>query len=77
MPRKTETAVVIDPGKNTLHMIGLDGKGAIILREKVSRPRIADETNYLQIASHPACNARPVHTAVPEADFGNVLTDVR
>ena len=45
MPRKTDTAVVhtigIDPGKNTLHMIGLDGKGAIILREKVSRHRIA------------------------------------
>jgi len=45
MPRKTDTAVVrtigIDTGKNTLHMIGLDERGAIVLREKVSRQRIA------------------------------------
>jgi transposase len=26
----------IDTGKNTLHVIGLDEKGAIVLREKVS-----------------------------------------
>src|SRR5262245_63832470 len=31
----------IDTGKNTLHMIGLDGKGAVVLREKVSRSQIA------------------------------------
>jgi transposase len=31
----------IDTGKNTLHMVGLDETGAIILREKVSRSRIA------------------------------------
>ena len=45
MPSKADTAVVrtigIDTGKNTLHMIGLDEKGAIVLREKVSRTRIA------------------------------------
>jgi transposase len=45
MPSKTDTAVAhtigIDTGKNTLHMIGLDDKGAIVLREKVSRTRIA------------------------------------
>jgi transposase len=28
------------PGKNTLHDIGLDEKGALVLREKVSRTRI-------------------------------------
>jgi len=28
-------------GKNTLHMVGLDSRGAIVLREKVSRGRIA------------------------------------
>ena len=33
-------AVGIDTGKNTLHMIGLDEKGAIVLREKVSRQQI-------------------------------------
>ena len=44
MPRNTDTAVVrtmgIDTGKNTLHMVGLDERGAIVLREKVSRHRI-------------------------------------
>jgi hypothetical protein len=43
MPCKTDVAVAhtigIDTGKNTLHMIGLDEKGAIVLREKVSRNR--------------------------------------
>ena len=41
MPRTTTvhavTAIGIDMGKNTLHMIGLDVRGAIVLREKVSR----------------------------------------
>src|SRR6202051_3812592 len=45
MPCKKDIGVVrtigIDTGKNTLHMIGLDGKGTIVLREKVSRSRIA------------------------------------
>ena len=45
MPSKADAAVArtigIDTGKNTLHMIGLDEKGAIVLREKVSRTRIA------------------------------------
>jgi len=45
MPCKKDVAVVrtigIDTGKNTLHMIGLNEKGAIVLREKVSRDRIA------------------------------------
>ena len=44
MPCKTDVAIActigIDTGKNTLHMIGLDEKGAIVLREKVSRGRI-------------------------------------
>ena len=45
MPSKKHIAVVlaigIDTGKNTLHMIGLDEKGTIVLREKVSRGRVA------------------------------------
>ena len=45
MPSKKDIAVVraigIDTGKNTLHMIGLDEKGTIVLREKVSRGRVA------------------------------------
>jgi transposase len=37
----TVSAIGIDMGKSTLHMIGLDSSGAIVLREKVSRGRIA------------------------------------
>ena len=46
MSHKTAATVAhtigIDTGKNTLHLIGLDDKGAIVLREKMpavgSRP---------------------------------------
>ena len=42
---KTAATVVptigIDTGKNTLHLIGLDDNGAIVLREKIARGRIA------------------------------------
>ena len=45
MPRTSSvhavTTIGMDMGKNTLHMIGLDSRGAIVLREKVSRGRIA------------------------------------
>jgi transposase len=54
MPRTTTvhavTAIGMDMGKNTLHMIGLDARGAIVLREKVSRGRIA-----LRFANMPPC----------------------
>src|ERR1700720_3268428 len=44
MPFKIDTATIrtigIDTGKNTLHLIGLDEKGTIVLREKVARGRI-------------------------------------
>ena len=54
MSRKTDTVVArtigIDTGKNTLHLIGLDDKGAIVLREKVSRGRIA-----ARLANVPKC----------------------
>ena len=43
MACKTDPAIArtigIDTGKNTLHIIGLDEDGAIVLREKVSRNR--------------------------------------
>ena len=55
MPSKADTAVArtigIDTGKNTLHMIGLDEKGAIVLREKVSRTRIATRLRTFRHAS--------------------------
>src|SRR6201993_752218 len=53
MPRKSTravTAIGIDMGKNTLHMVGLDSLGAIVLRERVSRGRIT-----LRLANLPPC----------------------
>src|SRR5215470_17557090 len=53
MPRKSYTAVVtigIDPGKNTLHLVGLDARGAIVLREKVARAKIMS-----RLANLPPC----------------------
>ena len=54
MPRTSTvhavTTIGIDMGKNTLHMIGLDARGAIVLREKVSRGRIAS-----RFANLPPC----------------------
>ena len=44
------TAIGIDMGKNTLHMIGLDSRGTIVLREKVSRGRITS-----RLANLPPC----------------------
>ena len=45
MSRKIDTVGVrtigIDTGKNTLHLVGLDEQGAIVLREKIARGRIA------------------------------------
>jgi len=54
MSRKTDAVVArtigIDTGKNTLHLIGLDDKGAIVLREKLTRGRIA-----ARLANVPKC----------------------
>jgi transposase len=44
------TAIGIDMGKTTLHMVGLDSRGAIAVREKVSRGRIAS-----RLANLPPC----------------------
>src|SRR6266487_1602529 len=45
MSQKTDAVVAstigIDTGKNTLHLIGLDEQGTIVLREKLARGRIA------------------------------------
>src|ERR1700751_4545442 len=53
MPRKSTravTAIGIDMVKNTLHMVGLDSLGAIVLRERVSRGRITS-----RLANRPPC----------------------
>ena len=54
MPRRSTvraiTTIGIDMGKNTLHMVGLDSRGAIVLRERVSRGRITS-----RLANLPPC----------------------
>src|SRR3974390_1935683 len=54
MPRRSPvravTPIGIDMGKNTLHMVGLDSLGAIVLRERVSRGRITS-----RLANLPPC----------------------
>ena len=54
MPRgstvRAVTTIGIDMGKNTLHMVGLDSLGAIVLRERVSRGRIKS-----RLANLPPC----------------------
>jgi len=54
MPRRSTvqavTVIGVDFGKNTLHLIGLNSSGAIVLREKVSRGRIAS-----RLANLPPC----------------------
>src|SRR5678816_2189609 len=54
MSHKTAATVTltigIDTGKNTLHLIGLDDKGAIVLREKIARGRIT-----ARLANVPRC----------------------
>src|SRR6202142_2488279 len=49
-PVHAVTALGIDMGKNTLHMIGLDTRGGIVLREKVSRVHITS-----RLANLPPC----------------------
>ena len=54
MSHKTAATVAhtigIDTGKNILHLIGLDDKGAIVLREKIARGRIT-----ARLANVPRC----------------------
>ena len=53
MSQKTDvvaSTIGIDTGKNTLHLVGLDDQGAIVLREKLGRSRIAS-----RLANVPRC----------------------
>ena len=62
MPRASTVhaviAIGIDLGKSTLHMIGLNSRGAIVLREKVSRGRIALRSFSIARAGSVAIGAR-------------------
>jgi transposase len=54
MSQKTDAVVAstigIDTGKNTLHLVGLDERGTIVLREKLARGRIGR-----RLANIPRC----------------------
>jgi len=55
MPRKTSrleavATLGIDIGKNTFHLVGLDSKGAIVLRQKLSRGQVD-----ARLANMPPC----------------------
>ena len=53
MSRKTTlsvTTIGIDIGKNTFHLIGFDEKGAIVLRQKLSRAQVE-----ARLANMPQC----------------------
>jgi hypothetical protein len=74
MPRTTTlhavTAIGIDMGKNTLHLIGLDARGAIVLREKVARGRIASRLANLHLRrSLAGCVAAALQRGAHRRDF--------
>jgi hypothetical protein len=46
-------------GKNTFHLIGLDGRGTIVLRQKLSRGQKRKTNLVIPKAS---CNTRPFRT---------------
>jgi hypothetical protein len=53
MARKSNATAVtlgVDPGKNTFHLIGLDARGEVVLREKVARDRLVS-----RLANVPPC----------------------
>ena len=44
------TTIGIDTGKNSFHLIGLDGAGTIVLRRKLSRSQV-----IVRLANLPPC----------------------
>ena len=46
----TVATIGIDIGKNTFHVVGLDERGSIVLRQKLSRGRVA-----VRLANMPPC----------------------
>ncbi len=47
---KAVATIGVDIGKNAFHLIGLDKKGAIVLRQKLSRGQV-----FARLANIPAC----------------------
>jgi hypothetical protein len=55
MSQRTDAVVIstigIDTGKNTLHLVGLDDQGTIVLREKVAEPCVSRHAPWSQSCS--------------------------
>ena len=67
MPRTSAvhavTTIGIDMGKNTLHMIGLDTRGGIVLREKVPGGRITSRlaTRFVPAKTNEQLDLQALH----------------
>jgi transposase len=48
--KQTVTTIGIDIGKNTFHVVGLDSRGEIVLRQKFSRGQVE-----VRLANMPPC----------------------
>ena len=48
----------IDVGKTTFHLVGLDKRGAIVLRTKVSRSQLAPREQLARVDATLPCNLR-------------------
>ena len=59
-PLQPVATLGIDIGKNSFHLIGLDARGAIVLRQKLSRGRVEAR----QDGNHPTA-ATVVNAALP------------
>jgi len=75
MAKTLETAVAvigIDIGKNSFHVVGLDQRGAIVLRQKWSRGQVE-----ARFANMPPClpSAPEVRTAIHECGLVPKRTD--
>ena len=62
------TTVGIDIGKTTFHLIGFDGRGAIVLRQKVSRAQLER-----RFAALPPCLVGMEPAAAPTTSAGSWL----
>jgi len=57
----------IDIGKNSFHVVGLDRRGAIVLRQKWSRGQVAS-----RLATMPPCLIHGAASARLERDLGKI-----
>jgi transposase len=63
----TVTTIGIDIGKNTFHLVGLDKRGSIVLRRKVSRGRVV-----VRLANMPGFLWRPSKAGIQRRVCGAI-----